>query len=75
MNEFKALSDDRNDTLIKTYDQLWLLVIDKISLVSNRMSSFINHKLCVIKQMHNEFMGSLDVFVTCDFYQDPPIWC
>jgi len=37
------------------------------------MLSFINHKLRVIKQMHNEFRGGLDVFVTCDFYQDPPI--
>lgn len=37
------------------------------------MSSFINHKLCVIKQMPNEFMGGLDVFVKFDFYQDPPL--
>jgi hypothetical protein len=29
-------------------------------------------KLYIIKQVHNEFMGGLDVTMTYDFYQAPP---
>jgi hypothetical protein len=43
------------------------LIIDKISLVNNKMLTFINYRLCVIKQMHNEFMGGFDAIMTCDF--------
>ncbi len=37
------------------------------------MLTFINHKLHVIKQVHNQCMGGLDVIMTCDFYQVPPL--
>jgi hypothetical protein len=47
------------------------LIIDKISLVSNKMLTFIDCRLCVIKQVHNEFMGGFDVIMTCDFWQAP----
>jgi hypothetical protein len=33
------------------------------------MLSFIDHRLHIIKQVHNEFMGGLDVIITSDFYQ------
>jgi hypothetical protein len=36
-NELKTLSDEKHDTLINTYDQLQMLIIDEISLVCNRM--------------------------------------
>jgi hypothetical protein len=55
----------------KTYDQLCLLVIDEVFLVGNRMLSFIDRKLHIIKQVHNEFMGGLNVIMTSDFYQAP----
>jgi hypothetical protein len=42
--------------------------------MGNRMLTFIDHKLHVIKQVHNQFMGGLDVIMTCDFYQIPPLW-
>ncbi len=35
------------------------------------MLSFIDHKLCITIQVHNEFMGGLDVIMTSDFYQTP----
>jgi len=73
LTKLNALSDERWDTFIKTYDQLCLLVIDEVSLVSNRMLSFIDCRLRIIKQVHNEFMGGLDVIMTNDFYQAPPI--
>jgi hypothetical protein len=72
LTKLNALSDERRDTFIKTYDQLCLLVIDEVSLVGNRMLSFINHILCIIKQVHNEFVGGLNVIMTGDFYQAPP---
>jgi hypothetical protein len=42
LTKLNALSDERQDTFIKTYDQLCLFVIDEISLVGNKMLSFIN---------------------------------
>jgi hypothetical protein len=41
--------------------------INKISLVGNIMPTFIDHKLFVMKQAHNKFMGNLDVIMTNDF--------
>jgi hypothetical protein len=73
LTKLNGLSDERYDTFIKTYDQLRLLVIDEIFLVGNRMLSFINRRLYVIKEVHNTFMGGLDVIMTGDFYQAPPL--
>lgn len=56
------------DNLIKTYDQLWILMINEISLKDNRMLTFIDYRLCAIKQVHNQFMSGLNVIMTCDFY-------
>jgi hypothetical protein len=33
------------------------------------MLTFIDHRLCVIKQVHNQFMGGFDVIMTRDLYQ------
>jgi hypothetical protein len=55
------------DNLIKTYDQLWILMINDISLKDNRMLTFIDCKLCAIKQVHNQFMGNLDVIMIGNF--------
>jgi hypothetical protein len=35
------------------------------------MLSFIDRRVRIIKQVHNEFMGGLDVIMTSDFYQAP----
>jgi len=37
------------------------------------MLTFIDQRLLVIKQVHNQFMGSLDIILTIDFYQTFPI--
>ncbi len=62
-NELKALSDEKRDNLIKTYDQLQMLIINEISLIGNIMLTFIDHKLCDIKQTHNKFVGGLNVIM------------
>jgi hypothetical protein len=69
--ELNALSNERQYTFIKTYDQLCLLIIYEIFLAGNKMLFFIDRKLCIIKQVHNEFMGGLNVIMTSDFYQTP----
>jgi hypothetical protein len=68
-NDIKTLSDEKCDILIKKFNQLQLVVIDEVFLVDNRMLSFIDHILHVIKQVHKELMGGLDVIMTGDFYQ------
>jgi hypothetical protein len=68
-NELKALNDEKRNILIKTYDQLQMLIIDEVSLIGNRILTFIDHKLHDIKQAHNEFMGGLDVNMIGDFYK------
>jgi len=37
------------------------------------MLAFIDYKLQVKKQVHNQFMGGLDVIIIGNFYQAPPI--
>jgi len=37
------------------------------------MLALIDKKLHVIKQVHNQFMGGLDIIMTCDFYEGPSI--
>ncbi len=61
-NELKALSDVNQ-----------IVTINEISLIGNRMLTFINCKLRDIKQTHNKFIGGLDVIMTSDFYQASPI--
>ncbi len=56
-NEFKALSDERYDILIKTYIQLQLLIIDDLKKIGNKMLSFLDCRLRVIKQVHDDFHG------------------
>jgi hypothetical protein len=48
---------------------LQILVIDEISLVSNRMLTFIDSRLRNIKRIHNKIMGGLDVIMIGYFYQ------
>jgi hypothetical protein len=58
----------------KTYDQFFLFFINEIFIINNRMLTFIDCKLRILKQVHNEFMGSLDVIMIGEFYQTPSVW-
>jgi len=44
-----------------------LLIIYEISHVGNRMFTFIDYRLCVIKQVHNKFVGGFDIIMTSEF--------
>jgi hypothetical protein len=71
ITKVNALNDKRCDTFIKKNDQHHLLVIDKISLIRNKVLSFINRRVHVIKQVHNEFMGGLNVVMIGDYIKFP----
>jgi hypothetical protein len=73
INELKSFLVENKDSLIKKCHQFCLLIIDKISLIRNQMLTFIYQRLCVIKQVHNQFMGSLDIILTIDFCHTFPI--
>jgi len=68
-NELKALNDEKHGTLIKPHDQLQLIVIDDFFLIDNKILTFIHCRLRVIKQVHNQFMGGLDIIMTGNLYQ------
>jgi hypothetical protein len=53
------------------YDQLQWIVIDEISFIGNKMLTFIDHRLHVIKWVHNQFMGGLDIIVMWNLYKVP----
>ncbi len=63
-NELKTLNDEKHNTLLKKIDQLWLLIIDEISLLGNKILTFVDHKWWTIKKTQNWFMGGLDVVMT-----------
>jgi len=49
------------------------MIIVQISFVNNKILSFIDCSLCVIEQIHKEFMDDFDVIMVGGFYQVPPI--
>jgi hypothetical protein len=71
--ELRGLSDERHENFARKYGQLWVLVIDGISLVRSRMFAMVDRRMKIIMQAHNNFMGGLDVIVIGDLYQAPPI--
>jgi hypothetical protein len=48
-------------------------VIDEISLVSARMFNVVDNRLRSIKHIQNIFFGGVDVIMTSDLYQAPPM--
>jgi hypothetical protein len=74
LTKLNALSDERWNIFIKTYYQFCLLVINEVFLVNNKILYFIDHRLHIMKKIHNEFTGGLDVIMTSDFYQTPLDW-
>jgi hypothetical protein len=48
-------------------------VTDEISLVGARMFNVINNRLSSIKHIQNKKVNGVNVIMTCDFYQAPPM--
>jgi len=48
-------------------------VIGEISFVGARMFNVINNMLRSIKHNQNKIFGGVDIIITCDFFQAPPV--
>jgi hypothetical protein len=48
-------------------------VINEILFVGARMFNAINNRLKSIKHIQNNFFGGVNVIMTSDFYQAPPV--
>jgi hypothetical protein len=48
-------------------------MIDEISFVVARMFNVIDNRLRFIKHIQNKFFGGVNVIMTGDFYQTPPM--
>ena len=73
LSNLNKLSTETLSKLTEQYEQLQFIVIDEISLVGARMLNAIDQRLRSIKHVQNKFFGGLDVIVTSDFYQAPPV--
>jgi len=69
----QSLSIERFDSLSKTYDELQLLLLYEVFLIGSRIISFIDLRLRSIKHTHNHFFGNMNVIITSDLYQAPPV--
>jgi hypothetical protein len=67
----QSLSTERLNSLLKTYDELQLLVLDEVSLIGNKIFSFLDLHVRSIKHAHNHFFGNMDVIITNNLYQAP----
>ncbi len=73
LTNLSTLSSDSLNKLTCWYEQLQLNVIDEIFFVGASMFNVKDNWLRVINHIQNEFFGGLNVIMSCDFYQSPPI--
>ncbi len=73
LSSLPNLSLDSLNRFTCWYEQLQLVAIDEISLIGAKMFNVINNRLRSIKHIQNIFLGGVDVIMTCDFYQAPPM--
>jgi hypothetical protein len=69
----QSFSTKRLNSLLKTYDELQLLVLDEVSFIGSRIYFFIDLCFKSIKHKHNHFFGNMDVIITSDLYQAPHV--
>ncbi len=48
-------------------------MINEISFVGAKMFNVIDNKLRSLKHIQNNFFGGVDVIMTCDLFQAPPV--
>ena len=72
-NEYIPLSDEHKDTLRIKFRNLNTIIIDEVSMVGNRMLSFIHQRLQEIMQCYDKLFGGLNVILFGDLFQLRPV--
>ena len=65
-------SEDKMNILRSKYLALQLLIIDKISMVSQSLLEMLHCRLQQLKQSSKTFFGNLSILAVRDFFQVPP---
>jgi len=73
LSRLSNFSLDSLNKLTCQYEQLQFVVIDEISIVGARIFNVIDNRLRSIKHIQNNFFSGIDVIMTSDFFQAPPI--
>lgn len=73
LENLNNLSSEMLNKLTDQYEELRFIVLDEVSLVGARMLHAIDQRLRSIMHVQNKVFGGLDVIVTGDFYQAPPV--
>ena len=72
--DYKPLAEDSLNTMRTKFEHLQLLIIDEISMVTQKQLRYIHGRLQQIKRASNQsYFGNLCVLAVGDFYQIPPI--
>jgi hypothetical protein len=73
LTNLSNLSFDTLNRLTNKYEQLQLVVIDEISLVGARMFNVVDQRLRSIKHIQNKYFGNIDLIISGDLHQAPPV--
>ena len=73
-HDYKPLAEQSLNTMRTKFQHLQLLIIDEISMVTQKQLRYIHGRLQQIKHASNRsFFGNVCVLAVGDFYQIPPI--
>ena len=72
--EHAVLGEDRINTLRSKLENLQILIIDEVSMVSKRLLFFIHERLRQVKKVsENNLFGGVSITAVGDFHQLPPV--